>query len=615
MGQKHSRAKILIILLLIATGMTSAVPPQQNSPFGLTKTQSGSPTSLGLGKQNVLPASYLKLRSLHASSNVYDLEELAVDLDASVTNPFDPQQIDLQVRFTSPNGEKTSVAAFWYQDFDPHNLQPRGNPEFRVRFTPDQPGEWNAQAYLPGTALKSTLLKFKVNPGAQAHGFVRLDQDNPRYLAFDDGSPYFPIGLNMAWSRGDVLADYQRWMDQLAQNGGNTIRVWMASWSFGLEWNDTGLGDYSNRLRQAWLLDQVFDMAQERGIYVMLTLINHGAFSTQADSEWQDNPYNAALGGPCLDPGEFASNYQAMDYFKRRLRYITSRWAYSPNLMAWEWWNEVDWTPLSDVQLLPWLQEMGAYLQNLDPYHHLVTNSYKQGDRSNLWSLPGLSFAQLHDYSGADPVTRFPSQYSRLTTQAGYKPILVGEYGNASLQTDNLLDRHGLHLHNGLWAAPFSGFAGTAMYWWWDEFIDPAGLWPQFKAIAGFLQGENLAQLTPGQGRITPDRASSLVLSNSRRALVWIRSRDYDIASIRIAYSAAMLFNLLGQEWNYKPQELSGLIFTLNGLKDGNYLARWYSPQNAGWLGDVPIQVTGGKFSLPLPTFDSDLALKIQPVP
>jgi hypothetical protein len=617
MGQKYLRTKIIPMLLLIAISMASAAaPPQQPYPFNLPNIQKRLPTIPKTGKQtNILDASYLKLRSLHPTKGIYGLEELAVDLDASLTNPFDPEQINLQVQFTSPAGEKITVAAFWYQDFYPQTLQPRGNPEFRVRFTPTLAGEWTAQAFLKGANLKSKPLNFKVLPNPQSHGFVRLNQDNPNYLSYDDGKLYFPIGLNMAWSRGDVLVDYRHWMDQLSRNGGNTIRVWMASWSFGLEWNDTGLGDYSNRLRQAWLLDQVFDMAQARGIYIMLTLINHGAFSLQADSEWQQNPYNAALGGPCQNPEDFASDPLAREYFKRRLRYITSRWAYSPNLMTWEWWNEVDWTPLNDVQLLPWLYEMDAFLRTVDPYHHLITNSYKRGDRSNLWSMPSLDFAQVHDYSGEDPVNHLPSLYARLKNHSGEKPVLVGEYGNPSLQTDNILDRSGVHFHNGLWTAPFSGFSGTAMYWWWDQFIDPAGLWPQFNAIARFLKDEDLTRLKPGRGFINPDRATALTLSNRNRALIWIRNRNYNVAASRIAYSGALLFNRTGSDWEYQPEELTGLMLTIDGLQDGSYIAHWYSPQTATWLGETPIQVTSNTLKLPLPPLESDLALKILPVP
>ena len=85
----------------------------------------------------------------------------------------------------------------------------------------------------------------------------------------------------------------------------------MSAWAFGIEWKDTGLGDYSGRMKQAWLLDQVFKLAEQRGVYIMLTLLNHGAFSTSVNPEWNDNPYNAANGGPLKEPRLFVRNAQA----------------------------------------------------------------------------------------------------------------------------------------------------------------------------------------------------------------------------------------------------------------------------------------------------------------
>ena len=100
----------------------------------------------------------------------------------------------------------------------------------------------------------------------------------------------------------------------------------------------------------------------------------------------------------------FVRNAQARELFKRRVRYIAARWGYSPNLLAWEWWNEVSWTPIDDLSLKPWVAEMTAYIQQYDPNHHLVSLSYAgAGGATALWKMPELSFVQLHDYSGNDP--------------------------------------------------------------------------------------------------------------------------------------------------------------------------------------------------------------------
>jgi len=81
----------------------------------------------------------LSLRTLTGNAAVFGTIELAIDTTITVANPYDPNQIDLMVSFISATGQIYRVPAFWYQDFDQLSLQPKGNPEWRVRFTPSEP--------------------------------------------------------------------------------------------------------------------------------------------------------------------------------------------------------------------------------------------------------------------------------------------------------------------------------------------------------------------------------------------------------------------------------------------------------------------------------------------
>lgn len=99
----------------------------------------------------------------------------------------------------------------------------------------------------------------------------------------------------------------------------------------------------------------------------MLSLLNHGAFSTSTNPEWDRNPYNpynSVNGGPRDDPACFADHPDAVKYWNQRMRYIVARWEYSPNIMSWEFWNEVNWTPLASEPILgPWIQRSAAVLR------------------------------------------------------------------------------------------------------------------------------------------------------------------------------------------------------------------------------------------------------------
>ncbi len=256
-----------------------------------------------------------------------------------VDNPFDSMRAELQVSFIGPNGMPIEVGAFWYQPYAPTSEQPIGSPSWRARFTPTVNGEWRAVATFLPSNQHSNEVRFTVSDSVEP-GFVRIDPTHPSYFAYDNGARFLPIGINMGWWNEDPIEDYARWLDHLAANGGNTIRVWMANWAFGLEWNDTPLGDYRARMRQAWLLDELFRLADERDIQVILVLNHHGQFSRSVNPQWNENPYNAELGGPLSAPEQFATDPTAIALFQQRLRYIVDRWGASPNLLAWEWWNE-----------------------------------------------------------------------------------------------------------------------------------------------------------------------------------------------------------------------------------------------------------------------------------
>lgn len=553
----------------------------------------------------------LLLAAPTATVTQYGRLELPLTTALTVANPYDPTQIDLRVHVTAPDGQIRTVPAFWMQDFDPATQQPTGAPGWRVRFTPHLPGEWFAQAEWVGQNQRSAQISFPVAPSTNP-GFVRIHPANSRYFAFDDGSLYFPVGLNIGWAGQDVLGDYTRWFDHLSANGGNVARIWMASWAFGIEWNDTGLGDYTNRMKQAWLLDQVFQLAEERGIYLMLTLVNHGAFSTSVNPEWVDNPYNVANGGPLTNPIAFVTDPTAKEFFKRRLRYIAARWAYSPNLFAWEWWNEVNWTGIGDQDLGPWIQEMTPALQEFDPYDHLITHSNANGTLTQIWALPEIDFSQQHDYTGGDLNQTLTQDLARIHKIAPEKPVLMGELGY-SAGAQEALDA--MHLHVGLWAAPFVGYAGGSMYWWWDNFVDPQNQWPQYNSLAQFFQGEELAATTVTTATVTPTGAQALVLQSAARALLWLRSDSYSVPAVQGAYDKAVRDALKAKqkltEWVYEPPLLTDLTVTVVGLADGAYTMQWYAPQTAEWLPEEIVQVQDGRALLHAPAFATDLAAKI----
>jgi hypothetical protein len=304
-------------------------------------------------------------------------------------------------------------------------------------------------------------------------------------------------------------------------------------------------------------------------------------------------------------PGDFVSDPTARDLFKRRLRYTAARWASYPSLGVWEWWNEINWTPINDEALVPWITEMTKELQKYDPYNHLRSTSYANGIDNKIWSMPELDFAQQHDYSASDPASMLSQNLAKIQKNSGEKPALLAEHGNS--------DDGNTPFNNGLWAAPFSGYASTAMYWWWDNYIDPSNLWFQYKGISEFMKGEDLTKMTPSQVETSPSGGIVSILSRPDHALIWVRDDNYNMHGTQLAYYKD---KNPGSNWIYLPAPLEGLSFTINSLQDGAYLATWYSTiDGLPTAAPLVITVKDGSVTINVPRFQIDLALKIVKAP
>ncbi len=75
------------------------------------------------------------------------------------------------------------------------------------------------------------------------------------------------------------------------------------------------------------------------------------------------------------------------------------------------------------------------------------------------------------------------------------KPTLNGEFGinaqNVALRT---IDPEGVYIHNSIWATAFSGAMGTAMTWWWDNYIDPNNLYAHYKPLSRLINSLSLKE-------------------------------------------------------------------------------------------------------------------------
>ena len=378
-------------------------------------------------------------------------------------NPFDPEKNDVQVLFCGPDGPagKTLTQLAFFD----------GGTTWKARLTAKE--KWRALRVLGKGVRKNTLLTREL---PQPLRFVRRKGLG---FVYDDGKPYWPIGHNVAWRSGSF--DVPDAFAKLGAAGENWSRVWMCHWDGkNLDW-ETKDDTLSLTVARRW--DAIVEAAQKHGIHFQLVLQHHGPYAMNVNSNWGENPWNVKNGGFLKTTEEFFTHPEALRRTLNKLRYIVARWGYSPSILAWELFNEVEWTEGAKnipQEVAAWHKAVAAYLRSLDCHQHLITtSSHLEG--ADLYAA--MDFEQPHAYPPDVAVTALSVKPTR-------KPIFYGEIGpSGDLNGDD-----GRHLKAGLWASIFSEASGAAQYWTWDN-VERRNLYGLFKAATGFVKASGVTEL------------------------------------------------------------------------------------------------------------------------
>ena len=555
------------------------------------------------------------------SAQTWQRLEFQVTNVPTASNPFNPTIISLDATFTAPSGKTFVVPAFWYQGY---NRSLAGNtgttevdaangaPQWRIRFTPVETGAYslslaiqtNGQAY--GTFPTNFTVASNSTPAR--FGYVGIASGN-RYFQTGDGQALPLNGACVCWPGTKATYDYDSWFSLMNSNIENYARIWMwppSQGYFGIECTPGTLNNYA--MNPAWQLDYVFQLAEQKGIYLQLCLDFHGMYwitnASKANNDWQYNPYNSANGGPCIQPNAYFTNSTAQTLYQYRLRYLIGRYGYSQNLLSWEFFNEIDNTftnitgaPASQSvnynDCLVWHTNMAGWMKNHDPNHHLLTTSLTQSHVfTNFLNLPQLDYNQDHFYGVTGPATYSASDSASFLATYG-KLMMIGEYGISynGLKSGNPGDPYSRGFRQGVWGGALGGSAGTAMCWWWDSFNST-----NFQ-VYGSL-GKILSNTGWGAGQWTPISFTS----------------SYAIG-MRGSSSSLVYLTASGATWptgaKTAPGSLTvqtGTTLTLNNWPSGTYSATWYDPMTAAPLGTNTATTSGSQLTLSLPNYSDDLA-------
>jgi hypothetical protein len=414
-----------------------------------------------------------------SAQGTYAKIEASFNITNLTTDPFDFTATDVRARIVQPDNSTVSLPAF----FD-------GGTTWRVRHAPAMAGTYNVSGItLNGSPLSVSGLQpgswIVAGPPTDA-GFIRVDPSNPRRFITGNGRRFFPRGEDVAWdvTDGDVTHNVTNifWLMGAAHE--NWSRVWMDHWDGkNLDWPPYGptlpLGQLNLTVAQKW--DSIVAAAEQGGIHFQMTLQHHGQYSTMVDANWAENPYDAtnnigSTNGFMSDPVEFFTNATAMALTERKLRYAVARWGYSTSIMAWELFNEVQYTDAGQTGqwgiIEAWHNQMATFIRSQDSYQHLITTSSDLTEP--IWD--DCDYYTHHDYP-SDVITGLEDAPDISASQP-VRPDFGSECATNGVPH--------LGVDAPLWAGLMNGQSGNEEPWWWDS-IDGENDYIYFRAASDFV--------------------------------------------------------------------------------------------------------------------------------
>lgn len=444
--------------------------------------------------------------------------------------------------------------------------------------------------------------------------YVRVSPRDPRYLELSNGAPYIPNGLNMIHPGGDVpaargLAEMDRWMKALAENGGNYIRVWLSSGFWDMERQQAGVLDEERAKR----VDALLALAKKHGIRVKMTIEHFREIDpTDVRQAWASKPlHHVSRGGTAKTMSDWLAGETSRAQFRRKLAWLQKRFGDQPAIFGWELWNEINAVRGGDY--LDWSEAMLPELKRLFP-KNLTLQSLGSFDSKwayepyrRLCRMRDNDIAQVHRYLdlGASlevchgPVDVLASDAVReLRRYAPGRPVILAESGAVEPRHTGPFmlyskDKAGIILHDILFAPFFAGAAGAGQCWHWGEYVDRNNLWKHFR---GF--GDTVAGIDPPAEGFEPlmiphPRLRIYALKGRRTALVWCRD-------VENTWQMELQQGRL-------PEELKNLVISINDvLPSARCAVRIYDPWKGTWT-DGAIEAGGVR----LPTFSRSIVVRI----
>ncbi|MCU0916052.1 MAG: DUF5060 domain-containing protein [Planctomycetes bacterium] len=537
---------------------------------------------------------------------LYGKCELRIDMDATYTNPFDPEQIDLWAEVTAPSGKVQKIWGFYNPS--------QWSSLWMVRFAPTEKGTWRYVVKVKdqeGTA-QSRPGSVTVVDSAH-HGFIRI-APNQRYLMYGDGTSFYGVGLwhNDGYELFNQGAITETSLDELKRLGGNFISFFPTP----LETMGSGLGRYDEN--RCGRLDQLFEWCEARDIHISWNIWFHSYISQAiwggGNARYRHNPYHLIT-----DAAGFFGSTEAWRYQEKLYRYMIARWGYSRALFLWFIVDEINgtegWEKGDKAVAEAWCRKVDAFFNEHDPYGRPTTGT-QSGGIGQWW--PGgykifdIAAREIYEAQGhpiprsgkVDPNAESPLRYSyrNYATQTqnlwkGFeKPALVGECGWDHTYYEPGMPGYLAMYHNALWVSLANGLCCTPFWWAWSDWLNDSVVTNQMRYFSEFVADIDWAHLDLRPVPVEAGACDAWALQSDKLLVGWVVHPKTSVAKES---------------------------FTISGLPDRNYEVRLYRTWRGRYLDPQTLACREGKLTVTIPELTTtgghalhignDVAFKIVP--
>lgn len=573
----------------------------------------------------------------------YQVFELTFQHQGRYRNPT--WDVEIDVEFTSPDGEKYKVGGFFYGSSKPQkpvvreykdgrgNLRKSStwpcNPAdlWKARYAPSELGSWRFQYAFRNNKGEGATGRgtFQVVKGrVRQKGWVRINPRNPFRFVFEDGSPYFPIGfqdgvfdnnhngsaMDMFAMEGPFRLDpegkrpkpppgalFARGPSMNPQNGdvyfGRHARAGFDMWRFSphnfslpvfnIAYDAKSTTPGNIRWEQAVMVDEMLRLTGKYGIRTFYGIFGFAkAFNKQAGNE------------------------QGMAKVKRIIKYSVDRWGALVDF--WELLNEQH---ASDE----WYEITIPYLRSIDPYKKPIATSWERPQ------LKGIDISAPHWYGRENELGSDQTTAGRAKRDKRFgKPVVYGEQGNGGGKME--LTPQGI---GGVWdpgsarrmrVRTWTAFFNETVFVFWETSYAKDGhhmnIWlgPEERQYIRALQdfayrldaGIKMVNVRLAGPQAREVRAYGL--RSGERAAVYLH--HHVCAQCRKASQGGKHRR---HRWDHDRGHVRNLKVTVD--VPGPAEAYWYDPKDASILGRF--RVRKGVGALTAPPFKIDLALLITP--